>query len=86
VREHVISVYPKNVTPTEDRPETFRYCVSCACGRRSKPIWTDRKKAEAFGEEHLAFVGSLRMSAETQQAGHTAPKAPQGHSESGGAL
>ena len=58
--EHVVSVFPVNVTPTEDDPSTFRYGCACSCGRRSRPIWTDRKKAEAFGQEHLAFVGSLK--------------------------
>ena len=57
--QHVISVFPVNVTPTDDDPTTFRYRCVCSCGRRSRPIWTDRKKAEAFGQEHLAFVGAL---------------------------
>ena len=58
--EHVVSVFPVNVDPTEDDPSTFRYGCACSCGRRSRPIWTERAKAEAFGREHLAFVGSLK--------------------------
>jgi hypothetical protein len=90
VRQHVVSIFPVNVDPTEDDARTvgWRFTCSCRPWRGRTVTWSDRESAERLGNRHMENVGALAAvdARQRPQETHRAPIGQQANTESGGAV
>ena len=66
--EHVVSVFPVNVAPTDDDPRTVGWRFACTCMRRRSRnylISVERADAERWASGHLNLVGQAAGSGRT---------------------
>ncbi len=77
--QHIVSVFPVNVEPTDDDPRTVGWRFRCTCTPRARRLpvtWLVREQCERVANAHLERVGALRMLPGATTAGRTVLKEP----------